>query len=167
MTPVIRLCPQALGGWTRQRGLVMPVAEHALRAALPAEITVDGLMLTRKHEFHLTLLDRSEATRAAATISDQQLLGLISGLAWEAQALGLPWLIRDERRGGGWRHSVVQLVDLPALARFRSAIASACAHPLPAMPAHVTLYVAGDPAGIGLGSHARFEALRQRQLVIG
>jgi hypothetical protein len=167
MTFVIPLCPQAIGGWSRQRGLVMPVAACALRAALPAEIRVDGLTLTRKHEFHLTLLDRSEAQRAAASISDQQLLDLIHGLDWEAQPDGLPWLIRDQRRGGGWRYSVIQLVELPALARFRDAIAAACLHDLPAMPAHVTLYVAGDPVGIGLGSHARFEALRQRQLQIG
>jgi hypothetical protein len=167
MTLVIQLCPQAIGGWSRQRGLVMPVAEHPLRAALPVETCVDGLTLTRKHEFHLTLLDRSEAQRAAASISDQPLLDLIHGLDWEAQPDGLPWLIRDQRRDGGWRYSVIQLVELPALARFRNAIAAACAHSLPAMPAHITLYVAGDPAGIGLGSHTRFEALRQRQVHIG
>ncbi len=167
MTPAIRLQPDAVRGWSRQRGLVLPVEEGPLSARLPAEITVDGLALARKHEFHVTLLDRTEAGWARQAIDDGTLRALLAREDWTARPQGPAWLIRDQRRGDGWRFSVVQLLDLPAHATFRRAIAEACGQPLPAMPPHITLYVAGDRNGIGLGSHERFLALRVCQVSYG
>lgn len=162
--PIIHLRPERVPGWSQRGGLVVPVDEDALLAASPPTITVDGLVLARKHEFHVTLLDRTEAGWAKSCIDDAALRALLADHDWRARPQGPAWLIRDQRRGGGWRFSVVQLLDLPAHARFRAAIAQACSHALSAMPAHVTLYVAGDPAGIGLGSQARFAQCRVRVL---
>jgi hypothetical protein len=58
----------------------------------------------------------------------------------------------------------VQLLEMPALARFRAGVGELLGEELPEAPAHVTLYVAGDPIGIGIASTADFERLRLRPL---
>ena len=167
MKDIIRLRPGRVRGFSRQRGLVMPVDEEPLRDALAPDIVIDGLKLTRKHEFHVTLLDRKEAALVAEFIDDDALRARLLREDWTARASGSPWLIRDTRRDGSWRHSIVQLLELPALAAFRRGLAEPGALDLPEMPPHITLYVAGDPKGIGLGSQTRFETLRMRILPSG
>jgi hypothetical protein len=58
----------------------------------------------------------------------------------------------------------VQLLEMPALAAFRAGVGVLLGERLPVAPAHVTLYVAGDPIGIGIASAADFERLRLRRL---
>jgi hypothetical protein len=53
---------------------------------------------------------------------------------------------------------------MPAFARFRALVGARLGEALPETPAHVTLYVAGDPIGIGLRSQDDFARLRVRRL---
>ncbi|MGV8943823.1 DUF3293 domain-containing protein, partial [Thermomonas sp.] len=54
--------------------------------------------------------------------------------------------------------SITERLDVPALASFRSALAHAAQMDVPELLPHVTLYAAGDPAGIGLPDLAALQA---------
>ncbi|MEO8160956.1 MAG: hypothetical protein ABI588_06020, partial [Arenimonas sp.] len=61
-------------------------------------------------------------------------------------------------------HSVIELLELPALNAFRREVGARLGETLPPAPAQVTLYLAGTETGIGLASDAEFERLRLRRL---
>jgi hypothetical protein len=56
------------------------------------------------------------------------------------------------------------MLEMPAFAPYRVAVGELLGELLPEPPAHVTLYVAGDPVGIGIDSPSDFERLRLRRL---
>jgi hypothetical protein len=146
--------------------LVLPLPDEAF-AQLPPALSLDGIEFERKREFHVTLLDRETGTR----IRSQELAGalrpsvreLFEGEDWQCQRTDARWLLREDKPGGPV-HSIIELLDLPALVRFRHNVGWAQGQPLPPTPAHVTLYVAGTPIGIGLSSKEEFQRLRLRRL---
>ena len=146
--------------------LPLPIAEVARLATTPT-LRVDALVLERKREFHVTLLDRALGARVhvprAGGAPAAALPALFASLDWAWRATGERWLLLEAKPEGA-SHSVVELIDMPALARFREAVGERLGEPLPDAPPHVTLYVAGDPVGIGLASQADFERLRLRRL---
>ena len=152
-------------GFSARGSLLLPLPAEAF-AALPASIEVDGIALARKSEFHLTLLDRALGARMhAPKAGDAPAAGLPALFAaqdWRWRASGERWLLL-EAKDGKPAHSVVELLDMPAFARFRALAGERLGEALPATPAHVTLYVAGDPIGIGIESNASFERLRLRR----
>jgi hypothetical protein len=150
-------------GFSARGSLLLPL-EDAAFADLVERMHVDGVGLQRKGEFHVTLLDRALGARAGDSgAAAARLPALFSGLDWRWRATGERWLLR-EVQPAGCRYSVVELLEMPAFAAFRRGVGDLLGEALPAAPAHVTLYVAGDPLGVGLASQAQFERLRLRRL---
>lgn len=151
-------------GFSARGSLLLPLPADAF-GQLEPELRVGGLVLERKSEFHLTVLDRALGARvqgrreAAPTL----LVAAWEALDWAWSRRGDRWLLREDRDGAS-AHSVIELLELPALAAFRRAIAELLGEQLPPGLAHCTLYVAGRAAGISLASVAEFERLRQRPL---
>jgi hypothetical protein len=153
-------------GFTSRGSLLLPLP-GAAALAKAASLELEGLSLARKIEFHVTLLDRALGARVHAPKAGgapaEKLPALFAGLDWAWHAGSERWLLL-EAKADGPNHSVVQLLEMPALARFRAGVGELLGERLPDTPAHVTLYVAGDPIGIGIGSIADFERLRLRRL---
>jgi len=153
-------------GFTARGSLLLPVPEAAALARAPS-LELEGLSLARKIEFHVTLLDRALGARlhaaAAGGAPAARLPGLFAALDWAWRATGERWLLLEAKPEAA-SHSVVELLEMPALARFRAQAGELLGEPLPATPAHVTLYVAGDPLGIAIPSAADFARLRLRRL---
>ena len=153
-------------GFTARGSLLLPLPEAATLAPAPS-LELEGLSLARKLEFHVTLLDRALGARlhapAPGGAPSARLPALFAALDWRWRATGERWLLVEARPEGA-SHSVVHLLDMPALAQFRAQAGELLGEALSATPAHVTLYVAGDPIGIGIASHADFERLRLRRL---
>jgi hypothetical protein len=59
---------------------------------------------------------------------------------------------------------VIEHLQMPAFAAFRDALARATGLPLDCGVPHATLYVAGDPAGIGLPDLAAYRACFVREV---
>ena len=153
-------------GFTARGSLLLPLPAAATRAPAPS-LELEGLSLARKIEFHVTLLDRALGARvqapAAGGAPAARLPALFAAQDWDWRATGERWLLLEARPEGA-NHSVVELLEMPALARFRAQVGELLGETLPDPPAHVTLYVAGDPIGIGIASRADFERLRLRRL---
>ena len=153
-------------GFNSRGSLLLSLPDEAF-AQLPPTLALDGIAFERKREFHVTLLDRETGTRIRA----QELAGavrpsvreLFEGEDWQCRRTDARWLLREDKPEGAV-HSIIELLDLPALVRFRHNVGWAHGQPLPATPAHVTLYVAGNDIGIGLASKAEFQRLRLRRL---
>ena len=156
-------------GWPDFSGrgsLVLPLPRASFES-LPGRLDIDGLQLEAKREFHVTLCDRALAARLheprAGGAVAARLPPLFAALDWQWRASGERWLLL-EAKPEGVAHSVIELIDMPAFAQFRAQVGALLGEALPATPAHVTLYVAGDPVGIGIPSAAAFERLRLRRL---
>jgi len=154
-------------GFNARGSLLLPLPQASF-AALPDTLEVDGIALARKREFHVTVFDRATGARlhaapAAARTVAGQLPAWFAALDWSWRPTGERWLLR-EAKPEGVAHSVVELLDMPAHARLRTQAGEGLGEALPPTPPHVTLYVAGDPTGIGLASQAEFERLRLRRL---
>ena len=144
----------------------MPLAPGEFEK-LPPSLLLDALVLERKPEFHVTVLNREVAARLRAQeangVVGPALPELFAMQDWRWSLTGERWLLRKDKPEGT-AHSVIELLDMPALNRFRHHAGRAHAEKLPPTPAHVTLYVAGDPIGIGLADQEEFERLRVRRL---
>jgi hypothetical protein len=90
------------------------------------------------------------------------LSGLFAGYDWSWRTRSERWLLLDADKDPP-AHSVIELIDMPAMAEFRDAVGVMLGEPLPATPAHVTLYVAQE-RGIGIRDFDEFERLRLRRL---
>ena len=106
-----------------------------------------------KHEFHVTLLDRSSGALARDTLGPARVRELFEEQDWHPAHTGNGVVLRKpkQRAGSGQVcYSIIELVELPALQRFRAALSRAGGFALAEAPAHVTLYTSGDTRGIGL-----------------
>lgn len=154
-------------GLRRGRALVFPL-QDAPFAGLAARCAVEGLVLERKREFHVTLLATADTARLAcalaalSTRAATQWRREVLALDWRWRCTGERWLIA--RRGGGKpvALSIVALLQQPAQAAFRERAAALIGTPLPPPVPHVTLYTHGDAGGIGLPDAATFRARRVR-----
>jgi hypothetical protein len=153
-------------GFNSHGSLLLPLPDIAF-SELPSALAFDGLEFERKREFHVTVLDRETGRRLRTHEARNRVRPtareLFEGEDWAWHPTGNKWLLR-EQRDEGIVHSIIELLDLPGLVRFRHNLGWAHGERLADPPAHVTLYVAGNDIGIGLASKEEFQRLRLRRL---
>ena len=149
-------------GFRPDGGLLLPLLDAQWSARLPPALAWSGPTLRRKHEFHATLLNRACGSAARQALGDEGARRLFQAQDWTLRRTGDARLLH--KSGKPPAHSLIEVVDLPALAAFRSALADATGQALPPVPPHVTLYTAGKPEGIGLPDHATLERLQIARL---
>lgn len=133
----------------------------------------EGIELAPKSELHLTLvgsrLGASLRRNLGEAFLDEALRALVARLDWRFRRGGRLLLLRKRDHGGDGgqvrvRHSLVELVSLPAMAPLHQALGGLLGRQLPVPPPHVTLHVAGAPRGIGLPSGAMLRACALREV---
>ena len=153
-------------GFSARGSLLLPLPPEEF-AELAPQVEIDGIAFTRKSEFHLTLFDRAHGARLQSPREGgsvaARLPAMFAAQDWRWRRSGERWLLL-EAKPDLTAHSLVELLEAPAFARFRTQVGELLGEALPAPPPHVTLYVAGDPVGIGLDSQAEFERLRLRRV---
>lgn len=153
-------------GYGARGTLVLPLPGSWLES-LPPLLEVDGVVLGRKSEAHLTLLDRKAAAQVRRACAEAVVRAAFLAQDWSMQATGERWLLRKDLPSGRTAHALITMVDAPGFAAFRAALGRACGVELPEAMAHVTLYVAGKPTGIGLPDVAAFHRLRVKRVDAG
>ena len=126
----------------------VPDAPHA-----PSRVRLDGHALERKHELHMTLLGREQGRAAVAKLGEDGVRDIFDTFQWQPRGTGCYALLHKAKaQWDGTLHawSVIEHLHEPAFAAFRDGLAQAAALALDSGIPHVTLYVAGDPYGIGL-----------------
>ena len=143
-------------GWTRQHTLLLPVARDAWPPP-DAPVTLRGITLHPKRELHVTLVGRRlgrelQAAAASGRIDGEAVRHAFEPQDWHWTRTDRCTLLRapPSRRGGPTRYSLIEHIELPAMAAFHAALGVLLGRPLPVPPPHVTLHVAGTRRGIGL-----------------
>ena len=158
-------------GWTRQKTLILPVP--ASRWAPPAHgVALDGIEFAPKRELHATLIGRALGRRLRSAIDRGALEFADVREMFEAQDWSFrrtdDYLLLRKREPARGRsrtvHSVIELLEMPAMAGFHRALGERLGVELPVPPPHVTLYIAGTRQGIGVPDAAALQALRQRSV---
>lgn len=148
--------------------LVLPLDPARFRAMdAPLRVRLDGHVLERKHELHMTLLGRDQGQAVLAAVGADRLRALFESLDWQPRGTGRHALLhkaKDEWNGPLLAWSVVEHLQAPGFAAFRDALARATGLPLDCGVPHVTLYVAGDPYGIGLPDLDTYRACFVREV---
>lgn len=150
--------------------LILPVAPT--RWPPPAGgVTVDGIDLQPKEELHITLvggkLGRELVSVFGKARARERVAAAFDARHWEFERTGRYLLLRKaagDGKGARPVHSIIEMVDLPAMASFQRSLGEALGRELPMPPAHVTLYVAGRRRGIGVSSEVELRALRVRDV---
>ena len=148
------------------RGNVVWPVPAALLPALPETLDCRGLRLERKSEFHLTVLGHDDARRLFAGEAArfarwlEAWRRLDARVEWHDEL----WLLRLPIGHERIAHSLAVACAAPALAAARHLLSAWTGVDLPAAPAHITLFTAGDPRGIAVADDA---ALRERRIETG
>ena len=136
----------------RDGGLTIPLPANWFMPAA-STLDLDGVSLRLKGEFHITLLDQAAGLQILDALEEGQVRKFFEGEDWGISHTGNGVVLRKYKTDSGATivcHSLIELVKLPAMQRFRAEVANAAGVALPEAPPHVTLYTAGDPKGIGL-----------------
>jgi len=131
----------------------------------PADgVRLDGLTFDPRPELHVTLVGSALGRELQATFGGST-VALVdvarNTLDWRFERSGRHLLLRKPVAGqgrGAVVHSIVELVDLPAMACFHRRLGRLLGRQLPVPPPHVTLYTAGRAQGIGISSPTRLRA---------
>ncbi|HEU4773515.1 MAG TPA: hypothetical protein VFS82_03180 [Lysobacter sp.] len=130
-----------------------------------APVAVDGIALMPKPELHITLIGSALGQELRATFGQAVAAGMVTNAFdagdWSFARTGRYLLLR-KTDPAGIAHSLIELVDLPAMAAFHIALGRHLGRQLPIPPAHVTLYTADRDSGIGVSSPHRLRALTLR-----
>ena len=146
--------------------LVLPIAPERWPTPTIA-IELDGVRLAPKPELHITLVGRALAAELHTTFGSRAEAHVDAARRahdWRFQRTGHCLLLRKPFTEDGHAaiaHSLVELVDLPAMAPFQRALGR-LGRQLTVPPPHVTLYTAGRPQGISVSSPARLRAFTVR-----
>lgn len=150
-------------GWTPHRTLVLPISPEQWEP--PHEpVTVDGIEFQPKRDLHVTLIGRGLGQVLHADPARRQAVReAFLRLDWSFTRTGE--LLRLEKRelegSGGGRSigSIIERIEMPAMALFYDALAELVGRGLAIPPAHVTLYTAGRSQGIGVPDVATLNRL--------
>lgn len=130
-----------------------------------AGIQIDGTALAPKPELHITLIGSALSRELQETFAEPFLDAAIdlarAAQDWHFTRTGIRLLLRRPYVESGTRviaHSLIELIELPAMAHFHHALGRLLGRQLPVPPPHVTLYTAGRAQGIGVSSPHRLRA---------
>ncbi len=148
--------------------LVLPVAP-AQWTPPRVDVVLDRLVFRPKAELHITVIGNALGRELREAVAEAFLAGRLgdafASRHWDFRRTGLYLLLRkpfNDEGQAGIAHSIIERVDLPAMAPFHHALGRLLGRQLPVPPPHVTLYTAGRDRGIGVASGRRLRALTQR-----
>jgi hypothetical protein len=153
-----------------QNTLVLPIAPRTWPPpAVP--LRLDGLVFEPKRELHITLIGSAlgcalRASIDAATL-DRAIAAAVAAQDWAFTRRGQLLRLQKPSADGDATQvvgSIIELIDLPAMAPFHAALSRLLDRPLPVPPPHVTLYTQGSSKGIGVPSEADLRALCVRDV---
>jgi hypothetical protein len=129
-----------------------------------AALAIDDAVFAPKLELHVTIVGRALgaevlAAIGAGRIAAPALRAAFAAQRWRLRRSGLCLRLRKPAPAQGIE-SVIEPVALPAMARFHAWLGRALGRGLPVPPPHVTLYVRGDPEGIGVPDAASLARYR-------
>ena len=133
---------------------------------MPLRLRLDGLVLEQKHELHVTC-STTPRPRRARRLDPPAVADAFAAFDWRmipTQRYALVHKTKDEWDGPLQAWAVIEHLQMPAFAAFRDRLAQASGLALDCGIPHVTLYVAGDPAGIGLPDLATWRACFVREV---
>ena len=143
---------------------MLPVARDA--GTTVHAVLLDDARFEPKAELHVTVIGRTlgaRITRALAddTLREAELASAFEALDWSWSDTGAyVWLRKD--KPAGRVESVIELIEMPAMAAFHFALGRKLGERLPVPPAHVTRWVRGDAEGIGVPDEDALRALTVR-----
>lgn len=153
-----------------QHTLVLPIPSRAWPPP-SRSVLLDGLVFIPKRELHITLIGSVLGRELRAAVAGPSLNAAIASAVaaqdWRFTRSGrLLRLQKSADEGDSTRTvgSIIELIDLPAMAPFHAALACLLGHALPVPPAHVTLYTQGSAKGIGVPSDTHLQALCVREV---
>ena len=161
------LAPLAWPGFQADGGLLLPVPSSSGWKSGPDVLEGEEMPLARKAELHVTLLNRAMGSELRSALGDITIARFFEEEDWTIRRTGDGYLLRKIKIDGARStvcESLIERLDLPALARFRLALGRATGARIPEVLPHITLYVAGDAVGIGLPDMASFETARMADL---
>jgi len=154
-------------GFRAERAFVLPLRAERMATPFGDRCEVDGIVLRRKGEFHVTVFSREMSRAAAAAVGEPGLRALYEALHWAPLRTGRYALLHDTKStdvGPLACWSLIEHMELPAMRAFRAELAHALgrlfADPVP----HVTHFVRGDPNGIGVPDTHALAGLLVREL---
>lgn len=150
--------------------LVLPVAPDCW--APPRHgVEIDGIAFTPKPELHVTVIGNRLGRELREVFAGPWLRAAVTAALdaqdWRFTHSGRHWLLRKPFVEDGQRnvaHSIIERIELPAMAQFHRELERLLGRQLPVPPPHVTLYVAGRAQGIGVSSVSRLRAFAVQEV---
>lgn len=154
-------------GWSDQNTLVLPVDD----APPGAPLSLDGREFAPKGELHVTLVGRALGAELRAVLGDRLDIATrpaFEALDWSLQRTGRRVLVekpgRTDEGERGTVASVIELVEMPALAFYYRWLGDLLGRELAVPPAHMTLYTHRKAEGIGIPSLRSLRAWSRREI---
>ena len=152
-------------GWAATDTLLLPVDAAAWP---PPAVAIEhaGVAFAPKHELHVTVVGKALGARlrhaiATGRVDEASVRTAFESQRWRARRSG--WRVhlrKPGEDGAASRESIVEVLAMPAMARFHAALARLLDQPAKVPPPHVTLYVRGDSEGIGVPDAETLARLR-------
>lgn len=149
-------------GFREDGSLALPLdPQPLLPPGMPLRLRLDGHVLERKRELHLTLLGRDAGSALRAQLGEDHIRALFDTVEWQPRGTGHYALLhktKQEWNGPVQAWSLVEHLQAPGFAEFRHLLARDSGLGIDCGVPHATLYVAGDPYGIGLPDLVAYRA---------
>lgn len=159
-------------GWTPQKMLVLPIAPELW--APPVEtLVVDGLTFLPARGLHVTLVGRWLGPALQSEPGRRQAVReAFRRLDWGFTRTGELLRLEKHELAGGRGHgraigSVIERIEMPAMAAFYDELAVLLGRGLSIPPPHVTLYTTGRSQGIAVPDVATLQRLTVHEVQAG
>jgi hypothetical protein len=151
--------------WTDAGTLLLPIAPGAWPRPAPP-LRLDGTDFLPKRELHVTIAGRALGAELLRAMQEDPGIRasferVRAGLDWDwHRCRAWLWLRQDD--GPCRKDSIIERIELPAMAAFHAHAGQWLGRTLPVPPPHVTLYTAGTADGIGVADAEALERLLLR-----